>query len=56
MTVEAVGGYARATEMVQTLGRVWSEVQVGLDRVKDSPVEIESRCMTADAPPVGDAC
>lgn len=54
MTVEAVGGYAQAIKTAERLGRVRSEV--GLDRLKDSPVEIESRFMTAEAPPAGDAC
>ena len=55
MSVEAVGGYAQAIEMVETLSRVRSEVQARLDRLKDSPVEIGPRFVTADAPSVGDA-
>jgi hypothetical protein len=48
MTLQAVGGYADATQMIQTLGRVRPQVQVVLDRLKDVPVDIEPRFVTAE--------
>ncbi len=49
MTLQAVGGYAEAAEMIETLGRVRPEVQVMLDRLRDVPVDIEPRFVTAEA-------
>ena len=49
MTLQAVGGYAEATEMIEMRGRVRPEVQVVLDRLEDVPVDIEPRFVTADA-------
>ncbi len=49
MTLQAVGGYAEATQMIERLGRVRPEVQVVLDRLKDVPVDIEPRFVTAEA-------
>ena len=49
MTLQAVGGYADATEVIETLGRVRPEVQVVLDRLEDVPVDIEPRFVTAEA-------
>ena len=49
MTLQAVGGYAKATQMIEKLGRVRPEVQVVLDRLKDVPVDIEPRFVTAEA-------
>ena len=49
MTLQAVGGYADAVAMIETLGRVRPEVQVVLDRLRDIPVDIEPRFVTAEA-------
>jgi hypothetical protein len=55
MTIEAVGGYAEAAEMIETLGRIRPEVQTVLDRLTDVPVDIEPRFVTAEALLAGDA-
>jgi hypothetical protein len=47
MTLQAVGGYADATRMIETLAVVRPQVQVVLDRLKDVPVDIEPRFVTA---------
>ena len=54
MTLQAVGGYAEAAEMIETLGRVRPEVQVVLDRLEDVPVDIAPRFVTAEALLAGD--
>ena len=48
MTLQAVGGYADATQMIQTLGTVRPPVQAVLDRLKNVPVDIEPRFVTAE--------
>jgi len=47
MTLQAVGGYAGATQMIGQLGVVRPQVQVVLDRLKGVPVDIEPRFVTA---------
>jgi hypothetical protein len=47
MTLQAVGGYADAMQMIQKLGVVRPPVQAVLDRLKDVPVDIEPRFVTA---------
>jgi hypothetical protein len=47
MTMQAVGDYAAATQMIATLGVVRPQVQTVLDRLKDVPVDIEPRFVTA---------
>jgi hypothetical protein len=49
MTMQAVGDYAAAKKMIETLGVVRPPVQVVLDRLKDVPVDIEPRFVSADA-------
>jgi hypothetical protein len=49
MTLQAVGDYAAARELITTLGVVRPEVQKVLDRLKNVPVDIEPRFVTADA-------
>jgi hypothetical protein len=48
MTMQAVGDYAAAQEMIKTLGVVRPEVQKVLERLKDVPVDIEPRFTTAE--------
>jgi hypothetical protein len=48
MTLQAVGGYADATQMIERLAVVRPPVQVVLDRLKDVPVDIEPRFVTAE--------
>ncbi len=48
MTMQAVGGYADAKQMIEKLAVVRPPVQVILDRLKDVPVDIEPRFVTAD--------
>jgi hypothetical protein len=48
MTMQAVGDYKAAQEMIRTLGIVRPEVQRVLDRLKDVPVDIEPRFVSAD--------
>jgi hypothetical protein len=48
MTMQAAGDYAAARQMIETLGVVRPPVQVVLDRLKDVPVDIEPRFVTAD--------
>jgi hypothetical protein len=47
MTMQAVGDYAAAQQMLSTLGVVRPEVQKVLDRLKDVPVDIEPRFVAA---------
>jgi hypothetical protein len=47
MTLQAVGDYAAATGLIATLGVVRPQVQTILDRLKDVPVDIEPRFVTA---------
>ena len=47
MTLQAVGSYADATQMIDTLAVVRPAVQIVLDRLKDVPVDIEPRFATA---------
>ena len=48
MTLQAVGDYAAAQELIKTLGVVRPEVQKVLDRLKNVPVDIEPRFVTAE--------
>jgi hypothetical protein len=48
MTMQAVGDYKAAQELIKTLGVVRPEVQKVLDRLKDVPVDIEPRFVTAE--------
>jgi hypothetical protein len=48
MTLQAVGGYTDATQMIERLAVVRPPVQVVLDRLKDVPVDIEPRFVTAE--------
>ena len=48
MTLQAVGGYADAAKMIQQLAVVRPPVQAVLDRLKDVPVDIEPRFVTAE--------
>jgi hypothetical protein len=47
MTMQAVGDYAAAKQLIEKMGVVRPEVQVILDRLKDVPVDIEPRFVTA---------
>jgi hypothetical protein len=47
MTLQAIGDYAAATELIGKLGVVRPQVQTVLDRLKDVPVDIEPRFVTA---------
>ena len=48
MTMQAVGGYNDAKQMIEKLAVVRPPVQVILDRLKDVPVDIEPRFVTAE--------
>jgi hypothetical protein len=48
MTMQATGDYAAGKQMIETLGVVRPPVQVVLDRLKDVPVDIEPRFVTAE--------
>jgi len=48
LTMEAEGNYEKAAEYVKRLGVVRPEVQRVLDRLKDVPVDIEPRFVTAE--------
>ena len=48
MTIQAIGDYAAAKQMIEKLGVVRPEVQKVLDRLKGVPVDIEPRFVTAD--------
>jgi hypothetical protein len=47
MTMQAVGDYAAAKQMIEKLAVVRPPVQAVLDRLKDVPVDIEPRFVTA---------
>ena len=47
MTLQAVGGYTDATQMIGKLAVIRPTVQIVLDRLKDVPVDIEPRFVTA---------
>ena len=49
MTTQAKGDYAAAKQMMDTLGVVRPPVQAILDKLKDVPVDIEPRFVTADS-------
>jgi hypothetical protein len=48
LTMEAEGNYDRAADYVKRLGVVRPEVQRVLDRLKDVPVDIEPKFVTAE--------
>ncbi|MDQ3068253.1 MAG: hypothetical protein M3R55_00810 [Acidobacteriota bacterium] len=48
LTLEAEGNYEKAADFVKRLGVVRPEVQRVLDRLKDVPVDIEPRFVTAE--------
>jgi hypothetical protein len=48
MTLQAVGGYAEAQQMLEKLVNIRPPVQTVLDRLKDVPVDIEPRFVTAE--------
>jgi hypothetical protein len=47
MTMQATGDYAAAKAMIETLGVIRPPVQAVLDKLKDVPVDIEPRYITA---------
>jgi hypothetical protein len=47
MTIQAVGDYAAAKQMIDTLVSIRPPVQAVLDKLKDVPVDIEPRFVTA---------
>jgi Peptidase family M49 len=49
LTIEAEGSYAKARDLIDRMGVVRPEVQRVLDRLKDVPIDIEPRFVTADA-------
>jgi hypothetical protein len=49
MTIQATGDYDGARQLIETLGVVRPEVQRLLDRLKDVPVDIAPRFVTAEA-------
>ena len=49
MTLQALGGYAAATQMITSLGVIRPQAQVVLDRLEGVPVDIEPRFVTAQA-------
>ena len=48
MTMQATGDYNAAKQMLQTLAVIRPQTQTVLDRLKDVPVDIEPRFVTAD--------
>jgi hypothetical protein len=48
MTMQAVGDYAAAKQMIEKLAVIRPPVQAVLDKLKDVPVDIEPRFVTAD--------
>ena len=48
MTIQAVGDYAAAKQMIEKLVAVRPPVQAVLDKLKDVPVDIEPRFVTAE--------
>jgi hypothetical protein len=51
MTLQAVGSYQDALQMIERLGVVRPQVQTILDRLNDVPVDIEPRFVTAEQLP-----
>jgi len=49
MTLEAVGGYAEAKQLMATMGIIRPQTQRVLDRLTNVPVDIEPRFVTAEA-------
>jgi hypothetical protein len=47
MTMQAVGDYAAARQLIDTLVSIRPPVQAVLDKLKDVPVDIEPRFVTA---------
>ncbi|MGH9254334.1 MAG: dipeptidyl-peptidase 3 family protein, partial [Vicinamibacterales bacterium] len=47
MTLQAIGGYTDARQMIDALAVVRPPVQTVLDRLKNVPVDIEPRFVTA---------
>jgi hypothetical protein len=48
MTLQARGGYDDAKQMIDTLATIRPQAQTVLDRLRDVPVDIEPRFVTAD--------
>jgi hypothetical protein len=48
MTMQAIGDYAAAKQMIETLAVIRPPVQAILDKLKDVPVDIEPRFVTAN--------
>jgi len=48
MTLQAVGGYADAKQMIERFAVVRPQVEAVLERLKDVPVDIEPRFVTAE--------
>ena len=48
MTLQALGGYSDARQMIERLAVVRPPVQAVLDRLTDVPVDIEPRFFTAE--------
>jgi hypothetical protein len=48
MTLQAVGGYSAAVQMIEKLAVVRPQVQTVLDRLNEVPVDIEPRFVTAE--------
>jgi hypothetical protein len=48
MTIQAEGNYDKAKEMQTRLGIVRPEVQRALDQLKNVPIDIEPRFVTAE--------
>jgi hypothetical protein len=46
MTLQAVGDYTAATQLIEKLANVRPQVRAVLDRLKDVPVDIEPRFVT----------
>ncbi len=49
MTMQATGDYTAARQMLQTMAVIRPQTQTVLDRLRDVPVDIEPRFVTADA-------
>jgi hypothetical protein len=49
LTLEAEGSYAKARDLVDRMGVVRPEVQRVLDRLKEVPIDVEPRFVTAEA-------
>ena len=48
MTLQAVGGYAAAVQMIEKLAVVRPQVRTVLDRLNEVPVDIEPRFVTVE--------